>query len=57
MKKYDVIVTETISYAVEIHADSKSEAADVGEQLIIDTDDRNKWFSECSDRSATATEI
>jgi hypothetical protein len=51
---WDVEVTETVVYSVSVLATSAEEAEELGESVITDSADRDKYFSVCKDRQAVA---
>jgi hypothetical protein len=54
MKKYRVTVVEECSYHVDVEADSEEAAAEAAIEVMVQTDNRDKMFSACMERDATA---
>lgn len=56
--KYQVIVTETVEYTVEVEAENVEEAEKIAEEIIINStaDEANQYFTAVTDRSTSVSE-
>ncbi len=52
MRKFSVMVKEVCVYRVEVRATGRADAEERAEELIVQSADRDKYFSYCADREA-----
>lgn len=54
MSAYLVTITETIEYEVTVEAATVEQAEAMGEDKIVDSENRDQYFNNCSERSSYA---
>lgn len=57
MPHYTVAITEIIEYLVPVEADNEEQAAELGEKLLTDSADRDKWVVNCRARECEGVNL
>jgi hypothetical protein len=57
IKRYSAVVTEVNQYTIEVEAKSEEDAENIAHDKIVESANRDEWFTCCKDRQSKATEI
>jgi hypothetical protein len=57
MNRYQVEITENVTYAVDVVAEDQEGAEDAARELFLDSDNPNQWFVRVDQRDYVAYEV